>query len=113
MALVSHHQLKEMGHDPGLSADASCGDSRMNAPANVASNPSAEFLKAHDVGLSFAEPGEQVRQATVDVIDIETGDLHRTGERSQWLLEKSLLFSVETCPPSGKLPDLTRRVVAV
>jgi hypothetical protein len=36
-----------------------------------------DFLKAHDVGLSFAKPVEQVRQATVDVVDIETGDLHR------------------------------------
>jgi hypothetical protein len=50
MALFSHHQLKEMGHDPGLSADASCGDSRMNAPANVASNPSA--VKAAEVRVT-------------------------------------------------------------
>src|ERR1700677_1058554 len=50
MALVSHHQLKEMGHDPGLSAGASCGDSRMNAPANVASNPSA--VKAAEVRVT-------------------------------------------------------------
>ena len=50
MALVSHHQLKEMGHDPGLSADASGGDSCMNAPANVASNPSA--VKAAEVRVT-------------------------------------------------------------
>jgi hypothetical protein len=36
-----------------------------------------DFLKAHDVGLSLAKPVEQIRQATVDVVDIETGDLHR------------------------------------
>jgi hypothetical protein len=36
-----------------------------------------ELLKAHDVGLGFAEPVQQVRQATIDVVDIETGDLHR------------------------------------
>ena len=50
MALVSHHQLKEMGHDPGLSADASGGDSCMNAPANVASNPSA--VKAAEIRVT-------------------------------------------------------------
>ena len=61
-----------------------------------------ELLKAHDVGLGFAEPVQQVRQATVDVVDIETGDLHRfRRERSPRLLEKILLFSVETCPPQG------------
>jgi hypothetical protein len=44
VALVSHHQCSEMGHDPGyypVSANASGGESSMNAPANVASNPSA------------------------------------------------------------------------
>jgi hypothetical protein len=53
MALVSHHQLKEMGHDPGyypVSADASGGASSMNAPANVASNPSA--VKAAEVRVT-------------------------------------------------------------
>ena len=42
MALVSHHQLKEMGHDPGyypVSADASGGESNMNAPTNISLNP--------------------------------------------------------------------------
>ena len=37
-----------------------------------------EFLKAHDVWLSLSKPMEQVRQATVDVVDVETGDLHRS-----------------------------------
>ena len=37
-----------------------------------------EFLKADDVGLGLAKPAEQVRQATVDVVDVETGDLHRS-----------------------------------
>ena len=36
-----------------------------------------EFLKAHDVGLGFAKPVQQVAQTTVDVVDIKTGDLHR------------------------------------
>ena len=36
-----------------------------------------EFLKADDVGLIFSNPAEQVRQATVDVVDLETGDFHR------------------------------------
>ena len=40
-----------------------------------------EFLKAHDVGLGFAKPVQQVRQATVDVVDVETGDLHRFSDR--------------------------------
>jgi hypothetical protein len=31
-----------------------------------------ELLKAHDVGLGFAKPVQQVRQATVDVVDVET-----------------------------------------
>ena len=42
-----------------------------------------EFLKAHDVGLGFSKPAEQVRQATVDVVDVEAGDLHRFGQRSE------------------------------
>jgi hypothetical protein len=64
--------------------------------------PAFEFLKAYDVGLRFAEPVQQVRQATVDVVDIETSDLHQfRRERSPRLLEKNLLFSVETCPPQG------------
>jgi uncharacterized protein len=44
VALVSHHQFKEMGHDPGyypIGADVSGGDLSVNAPANVASNPLA------------------------------------------------------------------------
>jgi hypothetical protein len=36
-----------------------------------------EFLKADDVGLISSNPAEQVRQATVDVVDVETGDFHR------------------------------------
>ena len=61
-----------------------------------------ELLKAHDVGLSFAKPVQQVRQAAVDVVDIETGDLHWfTRERSPGLREKNLLFLVETHPPQG------------
>jgi hypothetical protein len=45
-----------------------------------------ELLKAHDVGLGFAKPVQQVRQATVDVVDVETGDLHRsaTDTRQSW-----------------------------
>jgi hypothetical protein len=53
MELVSHHQLEEMGHDPGcypVSADASGGDPSMNAPADVASNPSA--VKAAEVRVT-------------------------------------------------------------
>jgi hypothetical protein len=41
-----------------------------------------EFLKAHDVGRGFSKPVEQVSQATVDDVDVETGDLHRFGQRS-------------------------------
>jgi hypothetical protein len=59
-----------------------------------------ELLKAYDVGLGFAEPVQQVRQATVDVVDIETGDLHRF-RRERRHLKKNLLSSVETSPPQG------------
>jgi hypothetical protein len=41
-----------------------------------------ELLKTHDVGLGFSKPAQQVSQATVDVVDVETGDLHRFGQRS-------------------------------
>jgi hypothetical protein len=44
-----------------------------------------ELLKAHDVGLGFAKPADQVRQATIDVVDVETGDLHRLGRRNTTL----------------------------
>jgi hypothetical protein len=32
-------------------------------------------LKANDIGFGFAK-SSQVRQAMIDVVDIETGDLH-------------------------------------
>jgi hypothetical protein len=35
-----------------------------------------ELLKAHDVGLGFAEPVQKVAQAMIDVVNVETGDLH-------------------------------------
>jgi hypothetical protein len=44
-----------------------------------------EFLKAHDVGHSFPKPAKQVRQATIDVVDIETGDLHQQAEATEAL----------------------------
>jgi hypothetical protein len=40
-----------------------------------------EFLKAHNVGLGLAEPVQQVAQAPIDVVDVETGDLHRLTQR--------------------------------
>ena len=73
-----------------------------------------ELLKAHDVGLGFAKPVQQVRQATVDVVDIETGDLHRfRRERSPRLLEKNLLSFSRDLPTSGQPPNLTCSVVTV
>jgi hypothetical protein len=36
-----------------------------------------QFLQADDVGPRALQPGEQVRQAAVDVVDVEGGDLHR------------------------------------
>ena len=42
---------------------------------------SFEFLKARDVGLSYAKPAEEVLQATADVVDVEAGDLHRFRQR--------------------------------
>jgi len=75
---------------------------------------SFDFLKAHNVGLGFAKPVHEVRQATVDVVDIKTGDLHRfRRERSPRLLEKNLLFFSRDLPTSGQPPNLTRRVVTV
>src|SRR3984957_8602654 len=44
-----------------------------------------ELLKADDVGLGFVKPVQQVRQPTVDVVDIETGDLHRLRQRNTTL----------------------------
>src|SRR6202042_3107643 len=43
------------------------------------------LLKADDVGLGFAEPVQQVRQGTIDVVDIEAGDLHRLRQRNTTL----------------------------
>jgi hypothetical protein len=40
-----------------------------------------EFLETHDVRLGLSKPMEQVRQAAVDVLDVETGDLHGFGQR--------------------------------
>jgi hypothetical protein len=40
-----------------------------------------EFLKTHDVGFGLSKPMERVSQATVDVVDVETSDLHRFGQR--------------------------------
>jgi len=38
-----------------------------------------EFLEADDIGLCPVEPGGQIVQAFVDVVDIESGDLHWPG----------------------------------
>ena len=37
---------------------------------------------APDIG--FAKPVREVRQATIDVVDIETGDLHRFTQERLW-----------------------------
>src|SRR3984957_17841054 len=71
-----------------------------------------DFLKAHDVGLSFAKPVEQVRQATVDVVDIKTGDLHRFRRERSLLGKEAVVFSRDL-PTSGQPPNLTCSVVAV
>jgi hypothetical protein len=44
-----------------------------------------ELLKADNVGLGFAEPVHEVRQATVDIVDIEAGDLHLLRQRNTTL----------------------------
>ena len=38
---------------------------------------SLQFLEANRVGFRFAKPVQQVGQASVDVVDVETGDFHR------------------------------------
>jgi hypothetical protein len=43
---------------------------------------SFDFLKTHDIGPGFAKPIQQARQATVDVVDIEIGDLHRRPDKA-------------------------------
>src|SRR6202030_3564766 len=73
---------------------------------------SFDSLKAHDVGLSVAKPVEQVRQATVDVVDIETGDLHRFRRGRSPLEKESVVFSRDL-PTSGQPPNLTCSVVTV
>jgi hypothetical protein len=35
-----------------------------------------QFLQRNGVGLCRAQPGQQVRQAPVDVVDVEGRDLH-------------------------------------
>ena len=53
------------------------------------------FLQADDVGLRFAELVKQVRQAAVDVVDVETGDLHRplhTGSRRPYRQNRCALL---------------------
>jgi hypothetical protein len=62
-----------------------------------------EFLKAHDVGLGFAKPVQQVAQTTVDVVDIKTGDLHRHAEANE-----ALPFSVEV--PALRFNDVDVQV---
>src|SRR3984957_7183081 len=71
-----------------------------------------ELLKAHDVGLGFAEPVQQVRQATVDVVDIETGDLHRFRRERSPLGKEPVVFSRDL-PTSGQPPNLTCSVATV
>jgi hypothetical protein len=70
-----------------------------------------DFLKTHNVGIGFAKPVQQVRQATVDVVDIETGDLHRF--RTGAIAASVVVVSVETCRPSGQPPNLARSIVTV
>jgi hypothetical protein len=40
---------------------------------------SLEFLEANNVWLSFAEPSQEVFQPLVDVVDVESDDLHCSG----------------------------------
>jgi hypothetical protein len=36
-----------------------------------------QFLKTDDVGFGFAEPVKQVREAAMDIVNVEAGYLHR------------------------------------
>ena len=42
-----------------------------------------EFLEANYIWLSFFEPGHEVFQPLIDVVDIEGDDLHRSGFKPQ------------------------------
>jgi hypothetical protein len=42
-----------------------------------------EFLKANDIRLSFFEPSQEIFRPLVDVVDIESGDLHYSGLKPQ------------------------------
>ena len=78
-------------------------------PQNVCTTT---LLKTHNVGLGFAEPVQQVRQATVDVVDVETGDLHRFRRERSPLGKEPVVFSRDL-PTSGQPPNLTCGVVTV
>src|SRR3984957_15277201 len=48
-----------------------------------------QFLKANDIGFCLSQPTKQVRQAPVDIVDVERGDLHAligpSGRYRGWL----------------------------
>src|ERR1700733_3120179 len=71
-----------------------------------------ELLKTNNVGLGFAKPVQQVRQATVVIVDVETGDLHRFRRERSPLGKEPVVFSRDL-PTSGQPPNLTCGVVTV
>ena len=85
--IARQHRLGALGQDgdavPGLLPPPH------RAIARLAQGRRGEFavgglqlLQRDDVGLGLPQPGEQVRQAAVDVVDVEAGDLHPMGYRT-------------------------------
>jgi hypothetical protein len=83
----NHHRLDFM-IGPGKALDPekyfiictdAIGNGLTTSPSNSKLQPRMQFPETHDVGLGHSKPAEQVRRATVDVVDVEGGDLHRLG----------------------------------
>jgi hypothetical protein len=82
------HRRADPGQDRRLRSIASPATYRMitRLPNCLRREPGVQglgLLEADDVRLGFAKPAQQVRQAPFDVVDVESGDLHRFRQRSE------------------------------
>jgi hypothetical protein len=67
----------------------------------------AEFLQAGDIRLRLFEPGDEIREALIDVVDVESGDLQGDAQRwrSDCALGALIAFIPRETPPGSEMTD--------
>ena len=76
---VARTDGQAMTADDCLAMGTSGGGQVLDLPVGKPLVERLEFLQAGDVRLLAFEPSQQVRQARLDAVDVEGGDLHRCG----------------------------------